>query len=62
MQAPCRSLEFQPLAFGAMTIGSAVWGKVASEWGLAATLYIAAAGAFVAMIATYSSTTTKTTR
>jgi MFS family permease len=40
--------------FGAMTIGSAVWGKVASEWGLATTLYIAAAGAFVAMIATSS--------
>ncbi len=31
--------------FGAMTIGSAVWGKVASVWGLPATLYVAAAGA-----------------
>ena len=40
--------------FGAMTIGSAVWGKVASEWGLSTTLYVAAAGAFVAMIATWS--------
>ncbi len=39
--------------FGAMTIGSALWGKVASEWGLPTTLYVAAAGAFVAMIATW---------
>ena len=40
--------------FGAMTIGSAVWGKVASVWGLPATLYVAAAGASLAMIATWS--------
>ena len=40
--------------FGAMTIGSAVWGKVASHWGLPMTLYVAAAGALVAMIATWS--------
>ena len=40
--------------FGAMTIGSAVWGKVASVWGLPDTLYVAAVGAFIAMIATWS--------
>ena len=39
--------------FGAMTIGSAVWGKIASVWGLPDTLYVAAAGAFLAMIATW---------
>ncbi len=38
--------------FGAMTIGSAAWGKVASVWGVPTTLYVAAAGAFVALLAT----------
>jgi MFS family permease len=38
--------------FGAMTIGSAVWGTFASVEGLSTTFYVAAAGAFVAMIAT----------
>jgi MFS family permease len=38
--------------FGAMTIGSAVWGTFASIEGLSTTFYAAAAGAFVAMIAT----------
>ena len=37
--------------FGAMTIGSAVWGKVASVEGLSTALYVAAAGAAVGMIA-----------
>jgi len=39
--------------FGAMTIGSAVWGKVASEWGLPATFVLAAAGTFVGMVLTW---------
>ena len=38
--------------FGAMTVGSAVWGKVASMEGLSTTFYIAAAGAAVGMILT----------
>ena len=38
--------------FGSMTLGSAVWGKFASLEGLSTTLYVAAAGAFVGMIAT----------
>src|SRR5208282_2925572 len=38
--------------FGAMTLGSAVWGKIASVEGLPTTLYIAAAGAFLGMIVT----------
>jgi MFS family permease len=38
--------------FGAMTLGSALWGKVASAEGLSAALYLAAAGAFMAMIVT----------
>ena len=38
--------------FGAMTVGSAVWGKVASIEGLSTTLYIAAAGAALGMILT----------
>lgn len=40
--------------FGSMTIGSAIWGKVASVWGLPTTLYVAAAGTFVGMIATWT--------
>jgi MFS family permease len=43
---------FLTVFFGAMTVGSAVWGKVASVEGLSASLYIAAAGAAVGMILT----------
>jgi len=43
---------FLTVQFGAMTVGSAVWGTFASVEGLSATLYAAAAGAFVGMIAT----------
>ena len=43
---------FLTVFFGAMTVGSAVWGKVASVEGLSTTLYIAAAGAAVGMILT----------
>ncbi len=38
--------------FGAMTLGSAIWGKIASLEGLSTTLYAAAAGAFLGMIVT----------
>ncbi len=38
--------------FGAMTLGSAVWGKVASVEGLSNSLYIAAAGAALGMVLT----------
>ncbi len=38
--------------FGAMTLGSAVWGKVASMEGLSTALYVAAAGAALGMILT----------
>jgi predicted MFS family arabinose efflux permease len=38
--------------FGAMTLGSAVWGKVASVEGLSTALYLAAAGAAVGMALT----------
>ena len=40
--------------FGAMTLGSALWGKVASDSGLQATLYSAAAAAFVLFAAAAS--------
>ncbi|MGO9422477.1 MFS transporter [Roseiarcus sp.] len=40
--------------FGAMTLGSALWGKVASAEGLPTTLMIAAAGALIGMLATSS--------
>jgi predicted MFS family arabinose efflux permease len=43
---------FLTVYFGAMTVGSAIWGKLASVEGLSTTLYVAAAGAFVGMIAT----------
>jgi MFS family permease len=43
---------FLTVFFGAMTVGSAVWGKVASVEGLSTTLYIASAGAAVGMILT----------
>jgi predicted MFS family arabinose efflux permease len=39
--------------FGAMTIGSAIWGQIASAQGLPTTLYAAAAGAFLGMIVTW---------
>ena len=39
--------------FGAMTLGSAIWGKIASVEGLSTTLYLAAAGALLGMIATW---------
>ncbi len=38
--------------FGAMTLGSAIWGKVASIEGLSNALYLAAAGAAVGMVLT----------
>jgi predicted MFS family arabinose efflux permease len=38
--------------FGAMTLGSAIWGKVASAEGLPATFYIAAAAALLGTLAT----------
>jgi predicted MFS family arabinose efflux permease len=38
--------------FGAMTLGSAVWGKVASMEGLSTALYLAAAGAALGLIVT----------
>jgi MFS family permease len=43
---------FLTVFFGAMTLGSAVWGKVASIEGLSTTLYIAAAGAALGMVLT----------
>lgn len=39
--------------FGAMTAGSAIWGKVASVEGLSTTFFIAAAGAAVGLIVTW---------
>ena len=39
--------------FGAMTLGSALWGKVASLEGLSTALYVAAGGAALGMIATW---------
>ncbi len=39
--------------FGAMTAGSAIWGKIASVEGLPTTLYVAAAGALLGMIVTW---------
>ncbi len=38
--------------FGAMTAGSAIWGKIASLEGVSTTLYIAAGGALLGFIAT----------
>ena len=38
--------------FGAMTAGSAIWGKIASLEGISTTLYIAAAGALIGFLAT----------
>jgi len=39
--------------FGAMTAGSAIWGKVASIEGLSTTFFIAAAGAAIGLIVTW---------
>ncbi len=44
---------FLTVYFGAMTFGSAIWGKFASAEGCSMTFYAAAAGAFLAMIATW---------
>lgn len=44
---------FLTVFFGAMTAGSALWGKVASLEGVPTALYLAAAGAFLGMIATW---------
>ena len=38
--------------FGAMTVGSAIWGKIASLDGISTTLYIAAGGALIGFLAT----------
>jgi MFS family permease len=43
---------FLTVYFAAMTLGSAIWGKVASMEGLSTALYLAAAGAFLGLIAT----------
>ncbi len=43
---------FLTVFFGAMTVGSATWGKVAGLEGLSATFYIAAAGAALGLILT----------
>ena len=44
---------FLTVYFGAMTLGSALWGKVASVEGLPTALYLAAAGAFLGLIVTW---------
>jgi MFS family permease len=44
---------FLTVYFGAMTLGSALWGKVASIEGLSTALYLAAAGALVGLIVTW---------
>ena len=44
---------FLTVFFGAMTLGSAIWGKVASMEGLPTTLYLAAAGGFLGLIVTW---------
>ncbi len=43
---------FLTVFFGAMTAGSALWGKVASVEGLSTTLYLAAAGAALGLVLT----------
>ncbi|HEY3718881.1 MAG TPA: MFS transporter [Roseiarcus sp.] len=45
---------FLTVYFGAVTLGSAVWGKIASLEGLSAALYISAAGALLGMVSTWS--------
>ncbi len=44
---------FLTIYFGAMTVGSALWGKIANVEGLPLALFIAAAGSFAAMIVTW---------
>lgn len=44
---------FLTVFFGAMTLGSALWGKVASLEGVPTTLYLAAAGATLGLILTW---------
>jgi MFS family permease len=44
---------FTTVFFGCMTLGSVIWGKLASILGLPAALFIAAAGAVVAIIVTW---------
>ncbi len=44
---------FLTVYFGAMTLGSALWGKVASVEGLPTALYAAAGGAFLGLIVTW---------
>ncbi len=44
---------FLTVFFGAMTLGSAIWGKVASMEGLPTTLYLAAAGGFLGLVVTW---------
>jgi len=44
---------FVTVMFGAMTVGSVIWGKVAGMVGLPAAHFLAAAGALVAMLATW---------
>jgi hypothetical protein len=44
---------FTTVFFGCMTLGSAVWGKLAAVLGLPVALFIAAAGACVAIVVTW---------
>jgi hypothetical protein len=44
---------FLTVIFGAMTIGSAFWGEVASRFGLAQALYLAAAGLLAGILLTW---------
>jgi MFS family permease len=44
---------FLTVFFGSMTVGSAIWGKVASLEGLPTTFYLAAAGLSMGLIATW---------
>jgi MFS family permease len=44
---------FTTVFFGCMTLGSAAWGKLAAILGLPAALFIAAAGAAIAILATW---------
>jgi MFS family permease len=45
---------FLTVYFGAVTLGSAVWGKIASLEGVPTALYISAAGALLGMVSTWS--------
>jgi MFS family permease len=44
---------FVTVLFGAMTVGSVIWGKMAGIVGLPVTHFVAAAGALLAMVATW---------